>query len=154
MNIAQTSISGMKGYMTSMNTLPQAQTKIQGTQHLPKATEYDHADIFWRMSKKAAISPQEKAAFLAAHPKALVCYMVENNPENANNTLRHEKGFEMLPYAPDKNAILSQIGLHISKGDLQPMNDVINSFKFNPKADNWTTEPSLVYALQSFNVIK
>lgn len=142
----------MPGYTQVSGNIAQAKTTYVIGQ--PKAQEFDHGDIFWRMTKNAHITPEERAAFLAKHPKALVCYTVDNNPANANNTLRHEKGFEMLPYAPDKKQILAQITLHISKDDLQPMNDVINGFKFNQSANNWTTEPNLVAALREQKVIK
>ncbi len=115
---------------------------------------YNHSDILWRMQNKAAISQDERAAFIAAHPEAFLAYMIHNNLANVNNTLRHEKGFEMLPYNPSKQQVESQIDLLIAKNNEPVLQDVINGFVFNPNANNWTTDADLVTALKSFHLIK
>jgi len=119
-----------------------------------KTSQYNHSDILWRLHNKAHVTAEEKAAFLAAHPEAFFGYMVDNNINNVNNTLRHEKGYEQLPYNPDKKQIVGQIQMLFAKNNQSILQDIVNSYVFNPNANNWTTDAELVRNLKTHNVIK
>lgn len=118
---------------------------------------YDHQDIAFRIRNKAAVGIEELAGHIAGDEYAKFVYMLANNPASINDVLRHKRGFESLPFAPDPDRLAGEIDLLYKKGDPQSM-DIIShllaAWKFNPEANNWTTNSRLVDLLNSLGFIK
>lgn len=114
---------------------------------------YNHADIIWRIQNKAAITPQELANLIAGDEITRLVFMVANNPANVNNTLRHERGYENLPFAPSQKELIGLIDMLHKKGDEAALQHIINNFQYNHDAGNWTTAPALVECLKAERLI-
>jgi hypothetical protein len=116
--------------------------------------DYNHADIKWRIRNSAAISKQELANLIAKDHSARMVWMVQNNPANVNDTLRHQHGHENLSFAPDEKQILGLIQLLDKNGDETSIQDIINKFVFDSAKNNWTAEPAFIEYLKLEGVIK
>lgn len=116
---------------------------------------YDHSDIAFRVRNNAKVTLQELAGHIADDEYARFVYMLANNAASLNHVLRHQRGFENLPFAPDAKRLEAEIDLLYKKGDAQSL-DIISqllaSFRFNPNAGNWTTDPTLVELLKLHKV--
>jgi hypothetical protein len=117
---------------------------------------FDNADIAWRIKNGGAVSVQELAGHIAEDEAMRFVYMLCNNPASLNDVLRHEKGYGYLPFAPDAKQLMGQIDLLYKKGDKESMDiisDLLAGYRFNPNANNWTTDYQLVENLKTLRVI-
>lgn len=108
---------------------------------------YNFEDVKSRLTRHQKVSAAELAALLLHDQAEMLDIMVINNPANVNHTLRHIVGMRALPFQPDVKKLLGQINGMVLKNDTTDLQKVVDNFKFDPKANNFTTEPSLVEEL-------
>lgn len=82
--------------------------------------------------KGAVLTNDEKAFLIATHLPAHMAFLIESNPGKMNDLLRHELGFETLPYTPDHAAMARILTMLIEKNDTAKLNYILNNFTFKP----------------------
>lgn len=79
----------------------------------------------------------------------LFAWLVDNNAASVNNVLKNKLGITSLPFKPDLTQIRAQVDMLIQKSDKKGLQTIIDNFKFNPDAGNYTIDPELVLAIQT-----
>lgn len=105
--------------------------------------KYDLEDIMFRIRNGAAVSPDEWAAVLQQDHSALLDFMALNNPGNVTKTLKYELGYHELPFFPNPQACVAQIEVLKKTNSLDKLQKVYDNFKYNPFAENWTSNEDL-----------
>lgn len=108
--------------------------------------KYD--DITWRIRNGGKVTAQEIIDLINYDHAEMFDLMIANNPANVNETLKYRIGISSMPFAPDAAKIHSQVQVMIAKKDTTDLQMIMDNFRFNPGAKNFSTNPQLVQMLQ------
>jgi hypothetical protein len=92
------------------------------------------------------VHPRYAGEAIAKDREMFFAFLIDNQPEIINRTLRVKLGHGNLPFAADRRAIGATVNLMIKKGDNTTLQTIINAFVeagFNPNANNYTSDPEL-----------
>jgi len=81
-------------------------------------------------------------------PYLLYNFLMDNNLQDVNKTLREDLGNKDLPFVADRKKIEFIIDGYIRAGNNKALQKILDEFDFNPDANNYTTRPEF---LNSFN---
>lgn len=77
-------------------------------------------------------------------------FLLDNNLNDVNVTLRTNLGYDKeLPFVADRKKIEIIIDGFIRNNNNKALQTILNEFDFNPKANNYTTNPKFLAALNA-----
>lgn len=94
------------------------------------------------------VPARQTAAAIMNDPELFYTFLIDNNPEVVNRTLRVDLGYRELPFVPDRKAIGAMISNMISKKDFASLNVIARRYEFNKHATNYTVNAELLTELK------
>ncbi len=104
---------------------------------------FDLNDIRFRLKNAVSITSDELIYLLNNDSEGLLDFMLLNNPASINNMFKYHFGLSFLPFQPDIKQLQAQIDYIIEHGDVEKARYIVNYFKYNSGATNWTYEDGL-----------
>lgn len=92
------------------------------------------ADIKAKALAKKRLKAAEKAALIANDGPAFWAFIIEQNPDSVNASLKYGLGYDHLPFTPDTKKIAALIAKLIEAGKTDQLNYVLQNFTFKPGA--------------------
>lgn len=92
--------------------------------------------------KTGDISHDELAEAIASDKYLFFNFLLDNNPTNIANTLKNIIG-ENLDFKPSRNQLEAIISSYIEKDNFGKLQAIIDNFRPNPNAGNYTNYPEL-----------
>lgn len=94
-------------------------------------------------------TPENLAIAIKADRYLLFNFLMDNNLPSVNEILKLNLG-EPMAFYPQRKQVEGVIDAYIKKGEDKKLQMVINNFRYNPQARNYTTEPAYGKAIVNF----
>lgn len=91
---------------------------------------------------------EEHAAAILNSRHLLFNFLMDNNLQNIAVTLKSKLG-EPLDFRPSREQIEAVIKMYIAKGEYRKLQTILDNFKKNENANNYTTDPEFLATLKN-----